>query len=169
MKSIIMYPLLTCFLICACHDASESANKPTLPGELAGEWYTGNISSIQYIDPNTGVFKPTVGLGEGYNIRPDGSYADNVIVQSRIGSDFIYIEGTIDVSGDRLTFHQTKRIVMHKEPGAKIWTQKAGQTRADKRYVWRIKTEQESGNTKVSLCLKDDDENATGEICYKKR
>ena len=170
MKNLILYLLLACFFIGACQSALKSAERTQLPRELVGEWTTGSISSIQYIDRNTGVFRPTVGLGEGYNIRSDGSYVDNVLVQSQfLGADFVYIEGTITVSGNELTFHQTKRIAMHKGPAASTWTTTVSTTQPDKSYLWRIKTDQESGNAVISLCLKDSDGKTTGEVCYKKR
>lgn len=170
MKNLMLCLLSACFSIGAGQSASKSTERIQLPRELVGEWSTGSISSIQYVDPNTGVFKPTVGMGEGYSIRSDGSYVDNVLVQSQfIGADFVYIEGTITVSGNRLTFHQTKNIAMHKASGANAWTTTAAKTQTDKSYLWRIKTEQESGNAVISLCLKDNESRDAGEVCYKKR
>jgi hypothetical protein len=167
-KRYLIFSFLIYCLICACHGASDASDKNPLPAELIGEWHTGSISSIQYVDPNTGIFKPTVGMGEGYAIRPDGGYVDNVLVQSNIGADFIYIEGAISVSADKLTFHQTKRIAMHKEPGAQEWTKKTAEPQPDRTCKWRIKTEEESGKPVISLCLREAESNATDEPCYKK-
>lgn len=162
-KSLFLYSLFICCFTCACHDSSEASKKTPPPPELVGEWYIGSISSIQYVDRYTGVFKPTVGLGGGYNIKPDGSYVGNTLVQSRVlGADFVYVEGRVNVTGDRLTFQQTKRIVMHKGSGATTWTKKAGKT-SSKSYIWRI------DDTKAALCLRDADGGDTREACYRKQ
>ena len=80
-------------------------------GGLVGEWYSGNPSVIQYVDPVTGQGAPTSGTGTYLVINADGSYREGglmrVTTYSCTSEVFVDAYGTYRVAGNTLTLNQT--------------------------------------------------------------
>ena len=83
---------------------------PAPGGSLVGEWYSGNPSAIQYVDPNTGVGAPTSGTGTFLVINADGTYREGGILRvttySCTSEVFVDAYGRYSVSGNTLTLNQ---------------------------------------------------------------
>lgn len=77
-------------------------------GALAGEWYTGRVSTIQYRNETTGVMAPTSGNNMTYRIKTDGTYEQFGLMQFNYGactnSYFMNITGRYEVRGDSIRF-----------------------------------------------------------------
>jgi hypothetical protein len=55
---------------------------PARPAALAGSWFDGSISSIQFYDRDTGVFTDPNGEGFYFILEPDGTYREGAVISN---------------------------------------------------------------------------------------
>jgi len=79
-----------------------NAPRTTVPDELVGQWYSGNVSPTDYYNPNTGSWSGA-GYGEGvlYKFTRDGHYEFAFQLTSRLYDCYtltqFYVRGTMTV------------------------------------------------------------------------
>lgn len=54
------------------------------PAEIVGSWYTGDVSDIGYVDPNTGSYSVGGSEGVGYAFAPDGTWQYGFLITSSL-------------------------------------------------------------------------------------
>lgn len=88
-----------------------SSPAPSTSGGLVGHWYSGSPSAIQYMDPSTGQYAPTSGVGSFLILNADGSYRDGGILRSTTynctSEVYVDTQGTYRVSGSTLVLSQS--------------------------------------------------------------
>lgn len=84
-----------------------------VPSELAGSWYTGTISNIQFYDPVTGSWADTNGEGFYFIFNPDGTYEGGAVISSTSYNCSLKLlgraVGTFSATADTLTLYQQER------------------------------------------------------------
>jgi len=84
--------------------------RSALPPELAGEWFTGTLSSIQYYDQTTGVWQDPSGEGFYFVLGADGSYETGAVIDSTVGNCRMRLLGkeigTVTLDGADLTVYR---------------------------------------------------------------
>lgn len=108
--------LSTLFLLAAaaCGGAQTpqelDSPRSEVPAELAGRWFTGTLSTIQYYDSNTGQFLDPNGSGFYVIIGEDASYESGAVIDSTVAGCTARLLGheigTVTVDGDKLTMHR---------------------------------------------------------------
>jgi hypothetical protein len=83
--------------------------KDGMAEELAGTWHKGDIISADFYDPATGAFAAEPGEGWWISISADGRYrwgefAHGQNAQGCALTGWLYLEGTVSVSGGHITF-----------------------------------------------------------------
>ena len=117
MKLRLVLMLLT-LLLAACGSTPSPTPAPgngSLHTELVGDWFTGNISSIQFYNPTTGSWAAPNGEGFYFIFKADGTYEEGAVINSTQYNCTIQLlgraVGTAEVSGNTLTLHQKNRKV----------------------------------------------------------
>jgi hypothetical protein len=54
------------------------------PAEIIGSWYTGTVSDIGYVDPNSGSYSSGGGEGLFYAFAPDGAWEFGYLLSSQL-------------------------------------------------------------------------------------
>lgn len=96
---------------CSGGDGDLDTPRSPLPAQLAGSWYTGTLSSIQYYDRNTGVFQNPSGSGFYYVFSSDGSYETGAVIDSTVAGCTMRLLGveagtvTLDSQGLQIYRH----------------------------------------------------------------
>jgi hypothetical protein len=74
----------------------------TLPEDIIGSWYAGNVSSIGYVDPNTGSYSEGGSEGLRYVFSEDGTWSFGYLITSQLYACLmrvmVYREGIVDYS-----------------------------------------------------------------------
>jgi hypothetical protein len=83
--------------------------KDGMAQELVGAWHNGDITSAGFYNPATGAFAADPGEGWWISIAADGHYrwGEFAHVQNDQGcllAGWLYLEGTVSVSGSHITF-----------------------------------------------------------------
>ena len=83
--------------------------KDGMAEELIGAWHKGEIRSAGFYDPATGVFAADPGEGWWISIAADGRYRWGEFAQAQNDqgcamTGWLYLEGTVSVSGSHITF-----------------------------------------------------------------
>lgn len=77
---------------------------------LAGEWFTGTLSSIQYYNRDTGEFQNPSGSGFYYIFDEDGHYETGAVIDSTVAGCTMRLlgteRGTLTQSGADLTVYR---------------------------------------------------------------
>lgn len=109
-RSLIATPLL---FTAACSDTGDdglSTPRSELPAALAGDWFTGTLSSIQYYDRDTGAWQNPSGSGFYYVFGDDGAYETGAVIDSTVAGCNMRLlgneTGTVTIDGDRLTLYR---------------------------------------------------------------
>lgn len=80
-----------------------------MPKELAGTWYAGTVSSVNFFNPGTGQWAAPSGNGLFFNFAADGSYEKGVLMQSSLYNCsmtfFAYNKGKLELSGGQMVLH----------------------------------------------------------------
>ena len=80
------------------------------PPVVAGSWFDGSISSIQFYDRDTGVFQDPNGEGFYFILEPDGSYREGAVISNtQYGCSMRLLgenQGAWSVDADRLILDQ---------------------------------------------------------------
>ncbi len=80
------------------------------PADLAGEWFTGSLSSIQYYDRNSGEFANPSGEGFYIIFDADGAYESGAVIDSIVSGCEMRLlgteVGTASLAGSELTLHR---------------------------------------------------------------
>jgi len=97
----------------ACGDAADdelATPRTPLSDELAGDWFTGSLSTIQYYDRTTGEWQDPSGSGFYYILEPDGRYETGAVIDSTVAGCTMRLlgteVGTMEQDGDVLTVHR---------------------------------------------------------------
>ena len=99
-------------LLGACDDPAENLDTPRsdLPAELAGDWFTGTLSTIQYYDSYSGEWQDPSGSGFYYVFGDDGDYETGAVIDSTVAGCTMRLlgneVGTVEIDGDELTVHR---------------------------------------------------------------
>lgn len=84
--------------------------RSTVPEGLAGRWFTGTLSTIQYYDRNTGEFHDPSGSGFYYIFDERGSYETGAVIDSTVAGCTMRLLGreigTVTLDAQRLTRHR---------------------------------------------------------------
>jgi hypothetical protein len=77
---------------------------------LAGDWFVGSLSTIQYYDSYTGEFQDPAGEGFFFVFNPDGSYQTGAGITTIVGGCESRLlgdeQGTVTVDGSLLTMYR---------------------------------------------------------------
>lgn len=77
---------------------------------LAGEWFTGTLSTLQYYNPTTGEFQDPSGSGFYYVFDEDGGYETGAVIDSTVAGCTMRLlgteRGTLTQSGADLTVYR---------------------------------------------------------------
>lgn len=104
--------LLAASLLAACTDDGSSPDTPrsAVPAELAGAWFTGNLSSFQYYDEQTGEWQNPSGSGFYFILDEDGDYETGAVIDSTVAGCTMRLlgteVGTVTVADDQLTVYR---------------------------------------------------------------
>lgn len=114
LRSLVALPFA---LLVACTDDGEpDTPRSEVPAPLAGDWFTGTLSSIQYYDRDTGAWQNPSGSGFYFVFDADGAYETGAVIDSTVGGCTLRLlgneTGTVTVAGDRLTLYR-HRITVH--------------------------------------------------------
>jgi hypothetical protein len=81
-----------------------------LPVELAGDWFTGSLSTIQYYDRRTGEFANPSGQGFYMIFGAGGTYESGAVISSIVSGCEMRLlgaeNGTASLAGRQLTLHR---------------------------------------------------------------
>jgi hypothetical protein len=105
----------------SCNDTStgfnedeEDANEPprtSIPAQLVGNWYSGNISGINFFNATTGQWGAPSGTGIFFKFTQDGYYEKGTLLQSSLygcSTSFLaYNKGTMSVEGNMIVLYPT--------------------------------------------------------------
>lgn len=111
LKKIAATLIIATLAIAGC-DGESGPDTPRSepPAELAGDWFTGTLSSIQYYDRDTGEWQNPSGEGFYFIFDDDGSYETGAIIDSTIGGCNMRLlgneTGTLTVDGDEMTLYR---------------------------------------------------------------
>jgi len=90
-------------------NGTPQAPRTNIPEQLVGSWTTGNISSVNFFNPNTGSWSSPSGVGMFYKLTQDGYYEKGVLLQSSLygctSTFFAYNRGTVTVEGNKIAFY----------------------------------------------------------------
>lgn len=123
LTGLMVFTLLGSFIfyLYGCKDnptgpKDEGNNDPgtprtSVPAQLVAEWFTGTISSIDFYNPNNGVWGAPSGTGIFFKFYSDGYYEKGVLLQSSLYNCtmtfFAYNKGTMTVEGDKIVLYPT--------------------------------------------------------------
>lgn len=123
LTSLIIFTLLSSFIfyLYGCKssptgpkdegDTGSGTPRTSVPTQLVAEWYTGTVSSIDFYNPNNGVWGAPSGTGIFFKFNPDGYYEKGVLLQSTLYNCtmtfFAYNKGTMTVEGNKIVLYPT--------------------------------------------------------------
>lgn len=85
-----------------------------MPATLAGRWFSGTISSIQFYSPTSGHWAPTNGTGFYFIINEDGGYEYGAVINSTVYNCSAQLRGvergTAELDGDSFVTHRHGRV-----------------------------------------------------------
>lgn len=96
----------------ACGDGVDELDTPRsdIAAPLAGEWFTGTLSTIQYYNRDTGQFQDPSGSGFYYIFDDDGHYETGAVIDSTVAGCTMRLlgteRGTLTESGANLTVYR---------------------------------------------------------------
>lgn len=116
MKVILFLSFVFSLLITGCSKKDDSINGPAnstprtnVPQDLAKNWYTGSISSVNFFNTNTGQFSSPSGVGMYFKFSSDGYYEKGVILQSSLygcsSTFYAFNSGTVAINNNRITLY----------------------------------------------------------------
>jgi len=98
------------FAACTNDDGGLDTPRSDVPAPLAGEWFTGSLSTIQYYDDNTGEFADPSGEGFYFIFGDDGLYETGAAINSTVAGCTARLlgdeRGTVVVDGSNLTVYR---------------------------------------------------------------
>ncbi len=119
----ILRALFVAAALAACGDGATTlgATIPVLdtprsemPAALAGRWFSGTISAIQYHSPIDGQSAPTNGSGFYFIIDADGGYEYGAVINSTVYNCTAQLRGvergTAVLDGDSFVTHRHGRV-----------------------------------------------------------
>lgn len=121
------------------------------PAAVVGEWTKGHVSSVDFMNPNTG--SHAAPSGERLNVRffPDGHYKLGWLLQSSLYSctSTVYGEktGMYEVHGNALTMKDTASVLTSRDNCHREWNYEKHPPLAQTTYQWRL------GQTQYGLAL----------------
>jgi hypothetical protein len=115
---LVLYLLFVSFILAwgCSDDKSNPVNQPEdstprsdVPQQLAKDWYYGNISSVNFFNPNTGGFSAPSGVGMYFKFSGDGYYEKGVLLQSSLygctSTFYAFNKGTMVVEGNKIILY----------------------------------------------------------------
>lgn len=121
------------------------------PSALLGEWTRSDVSTINFVNPNTGSYSDPSGERTAYPFYPDGTYKLGWLKQSALygctSSIFGYTTGVYQVQGSTLIMQAQSTTLTSRDNCHPQWNY--DKTLPNKRFVtqWRL------GRTKYGLVL----------------
>src|SRR5690242_20364965 len=110
MKMLTMCAIVLGASGCMSGEPSPETPRSALPEGLAGEWFTGSLSSIQYYDRNTGEWQDPSGSGFYFVFDPDGFYETGAVIDSTASGCTLRLlgteVGTVTIQDDQLTVYR---------------------------------------------------------------
>lgn len=112
MRTTIAISLVAAALAACGDDGLPSPDTPRTapPAAVAGDWFTGSLSTIQYYDRYTGEWQNPSGSGFYFIFEPDGAYETGAVIDSTVAGCTMRLlgteVGTVVHDGDRLTLHR---------------------------------------------------------------
>jgi hypothetical protein len=113
-----MRALLLAVLLTACGGAADTPDTPRsdVPAPLAGAWYTGTLSTIQYYDDTTGEWLDPSGEGFYWILDADGGYETGAVINSTVAGCTMRLlgqeVGTVTLDDARITVYR-HRVTTH--------------------------------------------------------
>ncbi|MCB9560283.1 MAG: hypothetical protein H6708_07725 [Kofleriaceae bacterium] len=95
-----------------CSDSDDGVDSPRsdVPAPLAGAWFTGTLSTLDYYDATTDTWVDRPGEGFFVVIDGDGGYETGAIIDTTAGGCTTRLlgdeVGTVTVAGDQLTVYR---------------------------------------------------------------
>jgi hypothetical protein len=118
------------------------ARGQTINDYLAGEWYLSHVSSIEYVNPNTGSHSGPSGERLVFRFYPDGQYKSGYLVQSSLYgctmTVFGYKTGSYIIDGNRLTFTEKSYSLTSKDNCHAAWNYEKHPPLQQRTYRWRL-------------------------------
>lgn len=97
-------------VVSACQSGGPDTRRTELPASIAGEWFTGTLSTFQYYDRHTGRWQNPNGSGFYLILDEDGFYETGAVIDSTVAGcnmRLLGVEvGTVELSGGQLTMHR---------------------------------------------------------------
>jgi hypothetical protein len=121
------------------------------PADLIGEWSKSRISTVDFVNPNTGSHADP--SGERLNVRffPDGHYKLGWLLQSSLyscsSSVFGLKTGVYAVQGNAITMKDTDSVLTSRDTCHREWNYEKHPPLRESTYQWRL------GQTKYGLVL----------------
>lgn len=113
LKNLMLLAFSSALIACggSATDPSElTTPRSELPAELAGSWYTGTLSTIQYYDKRNGSWLDPSGEGFYFIFSADGGYETGAVIVSTVAGCTMKLLGseigTVELEGDTLTAHR---------------------------------------------------------------
>jgi len=113
---IVFLSVVFSLLIVGCSKNNDSITEPdnitprtNIPSNLAREWYSGNISSINFFNSTTGQFSSPSGVGMYFKFSTDGYYEKGVILQSSSyecsSTFYAFNKGTVVIDDNKIILY----------------------------------------------------------------
>lgn len=95
---------------CTTDDDAPDTPRSAVPADLAGAWFTGTLSTLQYYDRSTGEWQDPSGSGFYFIFDDDGDYETGAVIDSTVAGCTMRLlgaeVGTVTVDGDQLTVYR---------------------------------------------------------------
>lgn len=127
--------------------------RSTLPEGLAGRWFTGTLSTIQYYDRNTGEFHDPSGSGFYYVFDQRGSYETGAVIDSTVAGCTMRLLGreigTVTLDAQRLTRHRAfVRTQVSNDCGHSAVSERGA---AVEEMEWSVDVDEQSGQETLTI------------------
>ncbi|UJR87344.1 MULTISPECIES: hypothetical protein [Sandaracinus] len=108
---LFVIAILAALTVSACRDdGAPDTPRSGVPAEIAGEWFTGTLSTIQYYNRDNGEWLDPSGEGFYFILDPDGFYETGAVITSTVAGCTMRLlgteVGTVVIEGDEVTVHR---------------------------------------------------------------
>lgn len=110
MTKTLLAASLSLLVACTDEDGGFDTPRSEVPAPLAGDWFTGSLSTIQYYDETTGQFADPSGEGFYFIFGSDGIYETGAAINSTVSGCTARLlgdeRGTLVVDGPNITVYR---------------------------------------------------------------
>ena len=153
--------ILSLVLMSGC---ALAQSRKSVPAQLVEQWFTGNTSTIEYVNRSTGSSDTGGGNRFGYVINADGTYVQLGIAKAGLyGCStviFNYQPGTYEVSGSTITLMPSEDYLSYKDSCNPHTNSEKSRPPVKKVFEYHIKTNEDDG--REYFCINAEG----GESCY---